>query len=473
MNPRLALLAASVSFAAIAPRASGQIQIGDNFAQFHDYATGSVPAGGYWTGVHNPTTGAGGERPANFQASGVDANGTPKPGVLLIEDLGGFAGPGGPGVGWERSRTTAPLLYREIPAAANFDAKIKIVAQTSGQWSMAGLVARLKGPPVGVGPADADENFVAAFAFRADEANPDRATLLTRHIENGEQRTDANLAWDSFATPEPAPLYLRLLKTGQRFASLTSLDGVAWLQRTVVTAPELATPGSTIQIGPSFMMAGGGFDGAGAGAAEFDDFEMTHGPIIDAHAAWHARGGGSWNDPANWASVLGDAPSGVGLAVRLGAATDADATIFLDKNVTVGRLEFEHNRKYAIAGAGTLVLHGSFVEGLPGRLATIFVDQGAHEFQAAVALNTALRITTQPGARLDFNHAVELNGHTLTITGGGVVSFNNGIVPGLGGSVVYANEAAETPAPEPAGTTLAAAAVLAALVMRRRDAQRR
>ena len=103
----------------------------DDFDVFHDYAIGTVPAGGFWTGVHNVLNGCQ-DFPPVIQANGADAFGVPKPGVLFMEDTNCFMGPGGPGVGWEASRTTAPMLYREIPAAYDFYAEMKISARRRG-----------------------------------------------------------------------------------------------------------------------------------------------------------------------------------------------------------------------------------------------------------------------------------------------------------------------------------------------------
>ena len=44
-------------------------------------------------------------------------------------------------------RSTAPFLFTNVPAGQDFTATVKISAQTSGQWSAAGLIARAANSP--------------------------------------------------------------------------------------------------------------------------------------------------------------------------------------------------------------------------------------------------------------------------------------------------------------------------------------
>src|SRR5688572_539098 len=117
MMRSLQVFAATVVAIVVFPATSrGQATVHrDDFNVFHDYRPGTVPAGGIWTGVHNPTNGdgVGGTPVAFFQAHGVDPFGTPKLDVLYIEDNNG--GPAGTGMGWEGARTTGPLLFRDVP----------------------------------------------------------------------------------------------------------------------------------------------------------------------------------------------------------------------------------------------------------------------------------------------------------------------------------------------------------------------
>jgi hypothetical protein len=96
--------------------------------------------------------------------------------------------------------------------------------------------------------------------------------------------------------------------------------------------------------------------------------------------------------------------------------------------------------------------------------ATISVILGTHQFQAPLLLGSDLQIEVRESARLDFNSLVNLNGHTLTIVGSGAVSFNNSVIHGPGGQIVYASAAPGAIVPEPAS---APAAFLAMAILAR------
>jgi hypothetical protein len=166
----------------------------------HDYSTGTVPAGGIWTGIHNSMNGGGPSPPpggpfvaADFVADGFNFLGNNKAGKLLIEDLVLHINTDSSlGVGWEAGINNAPFLYREVPAEANITATMKIDAQNSGQWHYAPIIARLKAPtgapntPVGFGRGDSlhpTESFVTIGSFRT-AADNNVATILTQSIVN-------------------------------------------------------------------------------------------------------------------------------------------------------------------------------------------------------------------------------------------------------------------------------------------------
>jgi hypothetical protein len=403
----------------------------DDFDVFHDYATGAVPAGGVWTGVHNATNGSSGGFQAIFQANGVDAFGMPHPGTLFVEDLNG--GPFGNGIGFEAgglSRNTAPMPYQEIDSSLfDWEATVKINDQTAGQWSAAGIVARRAGPPIGVSPLDPSEQFVATYSFRTDADNPGNATILTKNVINGVEHSNANPAFFPGTPPPTAPLpvYIRLRKQGSTFSAQTSLDGLMWSTRTTVTNADLAEPGGKIQVGPSFMMLGGG-----EGSADFDYFDFIPNPDrLPLLATWKLTGGGNWNVLTNWEShPIPGVPNNDQVEVRFGPAATADATVLTDANVMAQRLVFDNANKYSISGTGTLTLQASTGN------ASIGVTLGAHEIQTALTLGSNLTLTTQPGTRLDVNNSWNLNSKTVTISGGGGVSVNGNQVTGAGGTLV-------------------------------------
>lgn len=419
---RLGTLFSVALMMAASPAARAQYY--DDFNSFHDWIAGGVavvPPNGIWDGIHNAANGGVAGSPGIFQSSGVDGAGIPKPGVLLLEDRNTFAGPGSPGIGWEGSRTTAPMPYIEIPSNAHFTATVKINAQTSGQWSSAGIVARRKGPPVGVAPADRNENFVAAYSFRTNAAQPTGGSVLTTRIVDGVQVSQAQTPFGpNSGGVAPFPNYLRLTKTSAMFTSQTSLDGTTWSNETTVNAPILAADFGTIEVGPTFQMSGGG-----SGAVEFDEFRLDVALPDFFPTRWTSDAGGSWADAMNWSPQFGSSdPKAAAIENR-----PAPTTVFVDQDATAQSLKLAGANRIAIAGTATLTFQHS------SGLATILVG-GSHEIQARTKLGSSTRLEVTNGGRIDFNHRVDLNSHTLTVLGDGVVSLNAEVAAGSEGQVV-------------------------------------
>jgi hypothetical protein len=411
----------------------------DDFELFHDYHTNTVPAGGIWSGVNNADNGDNGTLIAKFVSDGTDGFGLPRDNVLFIEDLNGQLPPtedDAVGVGFEGGRNTAPMLYRNVPSEQDWSATVKINAQTAGNWSAAGIVARRAGTPIGISPLDPNENFVATYSFRTDAANAGNATILTKNIRNGAQVNDVNQAFvpNTPAPTAPLPVYLRMIKQGGVITTQSSFDGAAWSTRAVLdgvtvansSVAPLVAPGGTLQIGPSFMMFG-----AGQGDTEIDFFELTVGLPPIQTASWNLAGGGNWTASGNWTTTpVPGAPDNNQVEITFGASATGPATVFTDVNRMARRLVFNNANKYNIAGTGTLTL-----EAQTGN-AEIAVLAGSHEIQAATALTTSnLAVNTAAGTRIDFNNKVNLNGRTVTVTGAGVTSFNNNLPGGLAGTV--------------------------------------
>ena len=205
-----------------------------------DYTTGTVPALGIWSGIHNPTFGDGptpSTPKASFVADGRDEfNMIDKTGKLFIEDLNLHVNEDTTtlGIGWEGNKNNGPFLFRSIPADSKFTATIKIDAQTAGNWSYSAIIARLAGPTVGHGiggTLDPTESFVTAGSFRTDNANPNNATLLTGNIINAAEQGDIISDAAPTGATAPVPLWIRLEKIGAQFTSSSSADGTTWLPR--------------------------------------------------------------------------------------------------------------------------------------------------------------------------------------------------------------------------------------------------
>jgi hypothetical protein len=218
-----------------------------------------------------------------------DAN-TTNAGVLTVGDNGTFdadgdAGNGISGMGWEGGRSTAPFLHTPVPAGMDFTATVRVTAQTSGQWSAAGLIARAANSPTppGIGADHTDENFATMTTFRTDAANPNEGNTLMKRITAGAQAQDNNIAINA-ATPvgnDPLPQVLKLERVGggTAYRGWVSLDGGATFQfQSRITPPAgnaLRDPAVGLQVGLVYQNFG-----TLAGTAQFDDFTLeTYDPL--------------------------------------------------------------------------------------------------------------------------------------------------------------------------------------------------
>jgi hypothetical protein len=269
------IIATSTFLLVVAP--AGAVSITDNFNASHDYTLGDV-TGTIWTGMENIPL---------LQGQTVHDANTSNAGVLTVGDNGTFDADGDPmngisGMGWEGGRSTSPFLRTDVPAGKDFTATVKISAQTSGQWSAAGLVARAANSPTppGIGADHADENFATMYTFRTDAAIPDEGNTLMKRIQAGAQSQDVNIVVNASGT-EPLPLVLKLEKVGGgiNYRGWVSTDGGATYQfQSRITPPvgnALRDPAVGMEIGLSYMNFG-----TLAGTAQFDDFTLdTYDPL--------------------------------------------------------------------------------------------------------------------------------------------------------------------------------------------------
>jgi len=143
------------------------------------------------------------------------------------------------------------------------------------------------------------------------------------------------------------------------------------------------------------------------------DFRASPMPLI----------GPDWNSAGNW---IGGVPNSNDKTAILDDKITSPQTIFTNTAVTVKAIQFNSSNGYAVAGQGLLSL-----ERTDGN-AAIDVDQGSHQFQLPVNLNTSTDLTVADGASLQFNHQLSLNGDTLTKLGVGTVEINNNLTTGDG-----------------------------------------
>ena len=163
--------------------------------------------------------------------------------------------------------------------------------------------------------------------------------------------------------------------------------------------------------------------------------------------SWDTNGSGDWTTAGNWSPAR--VPGDPGLANHLnhtatfGNAISSQRTVFTDTAVSVRAITFDNTNTYAVTGPGSVNLVQGTASGPPPTAIT--VNQGSHQFQAIVNLHNNTTVDVDSGATLVFNNALNLNSNTLTksgdgdmairndlITGGGMVSLQQGTVSGSG-----------------------------------------
>ena len=209
----------------------------DDFNSSFNYATGSVPAGGIWSGTRNAT---------NFGSATYNSNST-NAGQLTV---------GMQPVGWEGGGAdTAPFLYRTVDASNLLDVRVKISSQTTGNWSNAGIMIRVPGA---IDHDGSNDNFLSALSFRTSPtANQATISNVIAGVE-GENDTPVASANDIN--------YLRLLNEGNgQYEFFTSSDGTTWISRQVTNNPALAS--GSLEVG---VWSGSYAGGISTGNTQFD-----------------------------------------------------------------------------------------------------------------------------------------------------------------------------------------------------------
>jgi hypothetical protein len=260
---------------AITPTSAATIT--DDFSAAADYAGGGVA--GIWDGSWNMVNLVGGR-----------FNTTATAGVLTVDDLGIFDYDEDPmtgisGYGWEGARSTAPFLFTDVAAGQDFVATVKILSQTSGNWSAAGLLARAANSPTGPGDlADQDdENFETMTTFRTDAALPNTGTTLMKRVQAPSGQIEANIAVNS--GDEPLPLVLKLERVnGTVYRGYVSTDGGTTFQ---FQSRQTPTAGNPLRDATVALQVGLHYNNFGtlSGTATFDDFSLTTDPIAAAPGA--------------------------------------------------------------------------------------------------------------------------------------------------------------------------------------------
>ena len=173
--------------------------------------------------------------------------------------------------------------------------------------------------------------------------------------------------------------------------------------------------------------------------AFLDDLAYSTNESADLEVAWDRPGHGSWTEASSWRGTsrtdgAGFVPDGADRTAVFGTGLTQDAVVVIDDDVTTKRIEFDNDsQQYSIAGTANIVLDDE-----ANTQADIEVHSGHHQFLAALRLEDDTTATAAPGTVLDFNNAIDLNGHTLTLAGDGEINLLNRVITGNGGLVANA-----------------------------------
>ena len=150
-------------------------------------------------------------------------------------------------------------------------------------------------------------------------------------------------------------------------------------------------------------------------------------PPLDG--TWVSDGTGSWTDSASW-STFPAVPTTSDHSATFADAISAPTTVVVDSDVTINAITFDHSVSYVVGGAASITL-GASDEPVP-KLPTLTVAQGDHQFQVATNLWNDTTANVATGSTLTFNNALNLMGHKLTKSGGGMLAINNVFATGAG-----------------------------------------
>ncbi|MFT3787624.1 MAG: glycoside hydrolase family 30 beta sandwich domain-containing protein [Tepidisphaeraceae bacterium] len=130
---------------------------------------------------------------------------------------------------------------------------------------------------------------------------------------------------------------------------------------------------------------------------------------------WNVNRVGDWFNEANWTISV---PNGVDDAAVLGPVNTAPRTVYADAPLTLGRLRFDSDVTYALAGAANLTLKSSVD---PSRIEVL---RGVHLLNLPTTIASPTTIDVATGAALTIADPVTvLAGQSLTQAGAGQVRF--------------------------------------------------
>ncbi|MDC0935543.1 PEP-CTERM sorting domain-containing protein, partial [Pirellulales bacterium] len=153
--------------------------------------------------------------------------------------------------------------------------------------------------------------------------------------------------------------------------------------------------------------------------AEVQDIFQNGIPFVPPTATtWNVDSFGDWSDPGNWTFFV---PNANTETANFGGAISSTHVVTVDAPITVKGVNFNNANSYFISGSSTVTLQADAGN------ASVNVQQGAHEFQAAVNLSSNTDIDVASGTQLVFENELTLGGNTLTKTSGGDLQINSAL----------------------------------------------
>jgi len=197
----------------------------------------------------------------------------------------------------------------------------------------------------------------------------------------------------------------------------------------------LTVTGSDLDWDVGSILVGINNSQAGANEGLMDELLLEY-PIPQPPATdftWVADDVGNWANSISW-SFAGPLTQGIAnnpnhIAI-FGDAVSTNTTVVTNAQVTVNRVQFDNvAHSYNIAGHGSVNLAATTTS--PGTDPTVSV-QGTHQFQAIVRLHNNAVVNVDTGSALSFINLLDLNGNTLTKSGGGTISIRSDFTTGGG-----------------------------------------
>jgi hypothetical protein len=141
------------------------------------------------------------------------------------------------------------------------------------------------------------------------------------------------------------------------------------------------------------------------------------GTPIQPPGTWFTDTDGNWSVAGNWSPTV---PNSQGAQASFLDAITQPRTVTVDGAITVGRIDFDHEIAYTIAGPNAITLDANHAD------AQLNVLTGSHTISAPVTLSDNATINVIPAASsLAITGSFDSMGKTITKTGAGSLTLNN------------------------------------------------